>query len=64
MRWNAVAFFQNLDKSGKETYELDTINGLLSVEEMIKFEEEMLLTANLQFTNTIKNFIENLSTAV
>ena len=61
MRWNTVTFFQNLDKCGKETLKLNTINGLVSVEE-IKSEEEMLLKANLQFMNTIKNLLENFLT--
>ena len=59
-----MIFFQNLDESSKETYNLDNINGLLSVEKMIKFEEEMLLRAKLQFTNATKNFLKNLSTDV
>ena len=61
MRWNTVTFFQNLDKCGKKTLKLNTINGLVSVEE-IKSEEEMLLKANLQFMNTIKNLLENFLT--
>ena len=64
MSWNAVTFFQNLDESGNETYKVDPNNGLLSMEEIIKFEDEMLLRENLQFTNTIKNFLENLITDV
>ena len=61
MRWNTVTFFQNLDECGKETLKLNTINGLVSVEE-IKSEEEMLLKANLLLMNTIKNLLENFLT--
>ena len=50
------AFLQKLDKSEKETFELETANSLV-VKKITKIKEKLLLIAIVIFTNTSKSFL-------
>ena len=54
--WKTQAFLQKLDKSERETFELETANSLV-VKKMTKIKEKLLSIAIVIFTNTSKSFL-------